>query len=152
MTNDPKSNTITLHRVLATTPEKVYRAFLDADAVAKWLPPHGFTCTVHTLEPKVGGTHRMSFKNFTTQKGHSFGGEYLELVPNELLRYTDTFDDPNLPGTMSVTVKLKAVSVGTEISIEQAGVPAAIPPEACYLGWQECLAQLAHLVEPDIPE
>ena len=147
-----ENGTVRLHRVLATKPEKVYRAFIDAEAVAKWLPPYGFTCKVHHLEPKVGGTHRMSFKNFTTDKSHSFGGEYVELVPNELLRYTDRFDDPNLPGEMSVTVKLKAVSVGTEITIEQSGIPAAIPPEACYLGWQESLAQLTLLVTPDIPE
>jgi uncharacterized protein YndB with AHSA1/START domain len=147
-----ETGTVRLHRVLATKPEKVYRAFLDAEAQAKWLPPYGFTCQVHHLEPKVGGTFRMSFKNFTTDKSHSFGGEYLELVPGELIRYTDRFDDPNLPGEMSVTVKLKAVSVGTEINIEQSGIPAAIPAEACYLGWQESLAQLALLVVPDIPE
>ena len=147
-----EAGTVRLHRVLATKPEKVYRAFLDAEAQAKWLPPYGFTCKVHHLEPKVGGTFRMSFKNFTTDKSHSFGGEYLELVPNELIRYTDRFDDPNLPGEMSVTVKLKAVSVGTEINIEQSGIPAAIPTEACYLGWQESLAQLTLLVTPDIPE
>lgn len=147
-----ETGTVRLHRVLATKPEKVYRAFIDAEALAKWLPPYGFTCKVDHLEPKVGGTFRMSFKNFTTDKSHSFGGEYLELVPNELVRYTDRFDDPNLPGEMSVTVKLKAVSVGTEINIEQSGIPAAIPAEACYLGWQESLAQLALLVTPDIPE
>ena len=139
-----------LHRVLATRPEKVYRAFLEADAIAKWLPPNGFTCTVHQFEPKVGGTHRMSFRNFTTGNGHSFGGTYLELVPNERLRYTDKFDDANLPGEMQVTVSLKKVSCGTELSIEQAGVPDVIPPEACYLGWQESLRNLAKLVEPEI--
>lgn len=151
-TKQQEAGTVRLHRVLATKPEKVYRAFLDAEAQAKWLPPYGFTCKVHHLEPKVGGTFRMSFKNYTTEKSHSFGGEYLELVPGELIRYTDRFDDPNLPGEMSVTVKLKAVSVGTEINIEQSGIPAAIPAEACYLGWQESLAQLALLVTPDIPE
>lgn len=148
----PETNTIRLHRVLAAQPEKVYRAFLDADAVAKWLPPYGFTCHVEHFDPKVGGTHRMSFKNFTTGKSHSFGGEYLELVPNERIRYTDRFDDPNLPGIMRVTVTLKSVSVGTEIDIEQAGVPSVIPPEACYVGWQQSLSQLAQLVEPDNPE
>lgn len=148
----PETNTIRLHRVLAAQPEKVYRAFLDADAVAKWLPPYGFTCHVEHFDPKVGGTHRMSFKNFTTGTSHSFGGEYLELVPNQLIRYTDRFDDPNLPGIMRVTVTLKSVSVGTEIDIEQAGVPSVIPPEACYVGWQQSLSQLAQLVEPDNPE
>ena len=143
-------STIRLHRVLATRPEKVYRAFLEADAIAKWLPPNGFTCTVHQFEPKVGGTHRMSFRNFTTGGGHSFGGTYLELVPNERIRYTDSFDDSNLPGEMQVTVSLKKVSVGTEVTIEQAGVPDVIPPEACYLGWQESLRNLAKLVEPEI--
>lgn len=152
MSKKPETSTIRLHRVFAAKPEKVYRAFLDADAMAKWLPPHGFTCKVHHFEPKVGGTFKMSFKNFTTGNGHSFGGEYLELVPNELIRYTDRFDDPNLPGLMTVTVRLTAVSVGTDVNIEQAGVPAVIPAEACYLGWQQCLVQLAQLVEPDIPE
>ncbi len=147
-----ETGTVRLHRVLAAKPEKVYRAFLDADAFAKWLPPYGFTCHVDHLEAKVGGTFRMSFKNFTTDKSHSFGGEYLELVPHELIRYTDRFDDPNLPGVMSVTIKLKAVSCGTEIDIEQSGIPALIPTEACYLGWQESLAQLTLLVTPDIPE
>lgn len=147
----PQGNTVRLHRVLATKPEKVFRAFLDADAMAKWLPPHGFTCKVHHLEPKVGGTFRMSFTNFTTNTGHSFGGEYLEIVPNERIRYTDRFDDPNLPSVIEVSVVLKAVLVGTEINIEQANLPAAIPVEACYLGWQQSLAQLAALVEPDIP-
>jgi uncharacterized protein YndB with AHSA1/START domain len=143
-------NTIHLHRVLTTTPEKVYRAFLEADALARWLPPNGFTGTLHHLEPKVGGTHRMSFRNFTTGHSHAFGGDYLELVPNERLRYTDTFDDPNLPGTMQVTVTLKKVLVGTEVSIVQEGIPDMIPPEACYLGWQESLRNLARLVEPEI--
>src|SRR5215217_6471759 len=146
-----QGNTVRLHRVLATKPEKVFRAFLDAEAMAKWLPPYGFTCKVHHLEPKVGGTFRMSFSNFTTNTGHSFGGEYLEIVPNERIRYTDRFDDPNLPGVIEVTVTLKAVSVGTEINIEQTNLPTVIPVEACYLGWQQSLAQLALLVEPDIP-
>ncbi len=145
-------STIRLHRVLAARPEKVYRAFLEADALAKWLPPNGFTCTVHQFEPKVGGTHRMSFRNFTTGNGHSFGGTYLELVPPERIRYTDKFDDANLAGEMQVTVSLKKVSVGTEVSIEQAGVPDLIPPEACYLGWQESLRNLARLVEPAIDQ
>lgn len=144
------SNTVRLHRVIAARPEKVYRAFLELDAVASWLPPYGFLCAVHELEPRVGGKHRMSFRNFTTGDSHSFGGEYLELVPGERLVYTDRFDDPNLPGEMKVTVVLKAVSVGTEISIEQAGVPEVIPLEACYLGWQESLRKLAKLVEPEI--
>lgn len=152
MSDNQETGTVRLHRVLSAKPEKVYRAFLDADAMAKWLPPDGFTCRVHHFEPKIGGTFRMSFTNFTTGKSHSFGGEYLELVPHERLRYTDRFDDPNLPGTMHVTVKLKAVSVGTEINIEQAGIPSLIPVEACYLGWQQSLVQLARLVEPDIPE
>ena len=143
-------NTVRLHRVLATSPEKVYRAFLEADALAKWLPPNGFTCTVHHLEPKVGGTFRMSFRNFTTDGGHSFGGEYLELIPGERVIYTDRFDDPNLPGEIRVTVTLKKVLVGTEVDIVQAGLPDAIPPEACYLGWQESLRNLARLVEPEI--
>lgn len=151
-TDAKHTNTVRLHRVLATKPEKIYRAFLDADAMAKWLPPNGFTCKVHHMDAKVGGTFKMSFKNFTTEKGHSFGGEYVELVPNELIRYTDRFDDPNLPGTLHVTITLKPVSVGTEINIEQSGIPAAIPVEACYLGWQQSLSQLALLVEPDIPE
>ena len=146
-----QGNTVRLHRVLATKPEKVFRAFLDADAMAKWLPPYGFTCKVHHFEGKVGGTFRMSFSNFTTNTGHSFGGEYLEIVPNERIRYTDRFDDPNLPGVIEVTVLLKAVSCGTEINIEQANLPAVIPVEACYLGWQQSLAQLALLVEPNIP-
>jgi uncharacterized protein YndB with AHSA1/START domain len=145
------TNTIRLHRVVRSTPDKVYRAFLDADAKSKWLPPHGFTGKVHHLEAKVGGTYKMSFTNFTTGKGHSFGGKYLELVPNERLRYTDKFDDPNLPGEIQVTVTLKKVSCGTELNIVQEGVPAVIPAEACYLGWQDSLSQLAQLVEPDIP-
>ena len=143
-------NTVRLHRVLATRPEKVYRAFLEADALAKWLPPNGFACTVHHLEPKVGGMFKMSFRNFTTGKSHSFGGKYVELVPNERLRYTDNFDDPNLPGEMTVTVTLNAVSVGTDVSIVQEGLPDAIPVEACYLGWQDSLRNLAELVEPEI--
>ena len=143
-------NTVRLHRVLATTPEKVYRAFLEADALAKWLPPNGFACTVLHLQPKVGGTFKMSFRNFTTGQSHSFGGEYVELVPNERLRYTDKFDDPNLAGDIQVTVMLKKVSVGTEVNIVQEGLPDVIPPEACYLGWQESLRNLARLVEPEI--
>jgi uncharacterized protein YndB with AHSA1/START domain len=146
-----KTGTVRLHRVLATKPEKVYRAFLDAEAQAKWLPPNGFTAKVHHLDAKVGGTFRMSFTNFTTGKSQAFGGEYLELVPNERIRYTDRFDDPNFPGVIEVTVTLKPVLVGTELHITQAGLPAAIPVEACYLGWQQSLAQLAALVEPDIP-
>jgi uncharacterized protein YndB with AHSA1/START domain len=146
------ANTIRLHRVLKTTPEKLYRAFLDAGAMAKWLPPYGFTCTVHQMDARVGGTFRMSFTNFGTGHGHSFGGEYRELKPNELIRYTDKFDDPNLPGEMQTTVTLKPVMCGTEVSIVQEGLPAAIPVEMCYLGWQESLTQLATLVEPDIPD
>ena len=145
------TGTVRLHRVFRTTPEKLYRAFLDAGAMAKWLPPYGFICKVHHFQAKVGGTFRMSFQNFTTGHEHSFGGEYRELVPNELVRYTDKFDDPGLPGEMQVTVSLKAVVCGTEISIVQEGIPEAIPVEMCYLGWQESLAQLAMLVEPDIP-
>ncbi|MBX5192838.1 SRPBCC family protein [Rhizobium sp. NZLR3b] len=145
-------NTIRLHRVLATTPEKIYRAFIEADALAKWLPPNGFLCTVHHLEASVGGTFRMSFRNFTTGNSHAFGGEFRELVPGQRVRYTDKFDDPNLPGEMEVTVTLKKVSVGTEVDITQAGVPDVIPPEACYLGWQESLKNLARVVEPDIQE
>ena len=145
-------STIRLHRVLRAKPERVYRAFLDADAMAKWLPPYGFTCKVHHLDAKVGGTHKMSFTNFTSGKGHSFGGRYLEMKPNELIRYTDKFDDPNLPGEMQVTVTLKKVSCGTELAIVQEGVPDVIPAEACYLGWQESLAQLANLVDPEIPD
>jgi len=146
------SNTVRLHRVLATTPDKVYRAFIEADALAKWLPPNGFTCTVHEFDAKVGGRFKMSFRNFTTGLGHSFGGEYVELVPVERLRYTDKFDDPNLPGEMQVTVTLKQVSVGTAIEIVQEGIPDAIPLEACYLGWQESLRNLARLVEPEIDQ
>jgi uncharacterized protein YndB with AHSA1/START domain len=142
--------TVRLHRVFNTSPEKVYRAFVEADALAKWLPPNGFTCTVDHLEAKVGGTFKMSFRNFTTGGSHAFGGEYLELVPGERLRYTDRFDDPNLPGQIEVTVILKKVSVGTEIDITQAGIPDVIPVEACYLGWQESLRNLAKLVEPEI--
>jgi len=145
-------NTIRLHRVLRAAPERVYRAFLDADAMAKWLPPNGFTGKVHHLDAKVGGTHKMSFTNFTTKKSHSFGGRYLEMKPNELIRYTDKFDDPNLPGEMQVIVTLKKVSCGTELTIVQEGVPDVIPAEACYLGWQESLEQLAKLVDPDIPD
>ena len=145
-------HTIKLHRVLATKPEKVYRAFIEADAMAKWLPPNGFTCTVHHFDAKVGGTFKMSFRNFTTGASHSFGGEYVELVPHERLRYTDKFDDPNLPGLLQVTVTLKKVSVGTELSIVQEGVPDVIPPEACYLGWQDSLRNLAQLVEPEIDQ
>ena len=143
-------NTVRLHRVLATKPDKVYRAFIEADAMAKWLPPNGFVCTVHHLDAKIGGTFRMSFRNFTTGKSHSFGEKYLELVPGERLRYTDKFDDPNLPGEMQVTVTLKPVSVGTEMNIVQDGIPDAIPAEACYLGWQDSLRNLASLVEPEI--
>jgi len=143
--------TVRLHRVLHAPPARIYKAFLDADGMAKWLPPYGFTCKVHHLEARVGGTFRMTFNNFGSGGGHSFGGEYVELVPNEKLRYTDKFDDPNLPGVMDVTVTLKKVSVGTEVNIVQAGIPDAIPTEACYLGWQESLVQLAHLVEPEIP-
>lgn len=143
-------NTVRLHRVLATKPDKVYRAFIEADAMAKWLPPNGFTCTVHQFDAKAGGTFKMSFRNFTTGESHSFGGQYVELVPGERVRYTDKFDDPNLSGEMQVTVTLKPVSVGTEIAIVQEGIPDAIPPEACYLGWQESLRNLARLVEPEI--
>src|SRR3982751_6222963 len=144
-------NTVRLHRVLATKPDKVYRAFIEADAMAKWLPPNGFACTVHHLDAKVGGTFKMSFRNFTTGASHSFGGEYLELVPGEKLRYTDKFDDPNLKGEIIVEVLLKKVSCGTELHVTQSGIPDAIPVEMCYLGWQESLAQLAMLVEPEIP-
>ena len=147
---EPVGNTVRLHRVIAAKPEKVYRAFLEADAIASWLPPFGFVCTVHALDARVGGQHRMSFRNFTTGESHSFGGQYLELVPGERLVYTDAFDDVNLPGEMKVTVSLVGVSVGTEMTIEQAGIPNVIPPEACYLGWQESLLKLARLVEPHI--
>jgi len=142
--------TVRLHRVLTTKPEKVYRAFIEADAMAKWLPPNGFTCTVHQFEGKVGGSFKMSFRNFTTGHSHSFGGKYLELVPGERLRYVDKFDDPNLPGEMQVTVTLKKVLVGTDLTVIQEGIPDAIPVEACYLGWQESLRNLARLVEPEI--
>ncbi|HWV15437.1 MAG TPA: SRPBCC family protein [Cellvibrio sp.] len=145
-------NTIKLHRVLSCSPEKIYKAFLDADALARWLPPNGFTANVHHMNARVGGDFKMSFTNFTTGNSHSFGGEYLELVTNERLRYTDKFDDPNLPGEMLVTVNLKAVSVGTDINIVQEGVPDMIPLEACYLGWQQSLENLARLVEPNIPD
>ena len=144
-------NTIRLHRVLRATPEKVYRAFLDGDAMTKWLPPNGFTGKVHHIDAKVGGTYKMSFTNFSTGKSHSFGGEYLELVPNERIRYTDRFDDPNLPGETQTTVTLKKVSCGTELNVVQEGVPEVIPAEACYVGWQESLNLLAILVEPEIP-
>jgi len=145
------TNTVRLLRVLRATPEKVYRAFLDPDAMAKWLPPHGFTGKVHQMDARVGGTYKMSFTNFGTGQGHSFGGEYLELLPNERIRHTDQFDDPNLPGVMQVTVSLTPVSCGTELSIVQEGIPEVIPLEACYLGWQESLTLLAQLVEAEIP-
>jgi uncharacterized protein YndB with AHSA1/START domain len=146
------TNTVQLHRVFRTTPERVYRAFLDADAMVKWLPPNGFTAKVHHMDAKVGGTFKMSFTNFTTGNSHSFGGEYLELVPHERIRYTDKFDDPNLPGEIMVTITLKAVSCGTEVNILQENLPAVIPVEACYLGWQESLILLAKLVEAEIPD
>ena len=146
------TNTVRLHRVLRASPERVYRAFLAADAMAKWISPNGFTCTVHHMDARVGGTFKMSFTNFTTEKSHAFGGEYLELVPNELIRYTDKFDDPNLPGVMHVTVAMKAVSCGTELNIVQEGIADVIPLEMCYLGWQESLVALAKLVEPEIRE
>ncbi|MBL8395302.1 MAG: SRPBCC family protein [Candidatus Accumulibacter sp.] len=145
------TGTVRLHRVLRARPGKVYRAFLDAGALAKWLPPYGFTCKVEHLDARVGGAFKMSFENFSTGQGHSFGGEYRELVPGELIRYTDRFDDPNLPGEIQVTVALKPVSCGTELHIVQEGLPEVIPLEMCYLGWQESLAQLANLVEPEIP-
>jgi uncharacterized protein YndB with AHSA1/START domain len=143
--------TVRLHRVLRASPEKVYKAFTDADAMAKWLPPYGFTCKVHQFEAKVGGKFRMSFLNFGSGNGHSFGGEYQELKPHERIRYTDKFDDPNMPGEMAVTVSIKKVSCGSELNVEQAGIPDMIPVEMCYLGWQESLLQLAKLVEPEIP-
>jgi len=146
------TNTVHLHRVLIANPEKVYRAFLDSDAIAKWLPPNGYTCSVHHMDAKVGGTYKMSFTNFTTQKSMSFGGEYRELVENERLRYTDNFDDPNLSGEIQVTVTLKEVLLGTEMKIVQEGLPTIIPLEACYVGWQQSLNNLAKLVEPEIPE
>jgi uncharacterized protein YndB with AHSA1/START domain len=145
-------NTVQFHLVLRTTPERLYRAFIDPDAMVKWLPPNGFTGKVHQMDPRVGGTYRMSFTNFTSGKSHSFGGEYLELVPHERLRWTDRFDDPNLPGEMTVTVRLKKVSVGTEVNIVQEGIPDVIPPDACSLGWQESLTLLAKLVEAEIPD
>jgi len=145
------TNTVRLHRVLRAPPSRVYRAFLDADALAKWLPPNGFTCKVHHLEAKPGGTYKMSFANFSSGNSHSFGGKFRELVPNERIRHTDTFDNPNLPGEMITTISLKKVLVGTELSVVQEGIPAAIPPEACHLGWQESLALLALLVEAEIP-
>lgn len=146
------TNTVRLHRVLRAPAERIYRAFLDADANAKWLPPHGFTCKVHHLDAKIGGTYKMSFTNFSSGKTHTFGGKYLELVPNQLIRNSDQFDDPNLPGTMITTVSLKTVSCGTEVDITQEGIPEMIPTEACYLGWQESLTLLAQLVEPEIPD
>lgn len=145
-------NTVRLHRVLTARPEKVYRAFTEADAMAKWIPPNGFTCAVHHMDPKVGGTYRMSFRNFTNGQSHAFGGTYVELVPGELIRYTDKFDDPNLPGEIKVTITLKKVMVGTEVNIVQDGLPDAIPVEMCYLGWQESLRNLAKLVEPEITQ
>jgi uncharacterized protein YndB with AHSA1/START domain len=146
------TNTINLHRVLRATPGRVYRAFLDADAMVKWLPPHGFTGKVHHLEPTVGGTFRMSFTNFSSGHSHTFGGQFLELVPDQLIRHTDEFDDPNLPGAMVTTITLRPVFCGTELTVVQAGIPQAIPPEACHLGWQESLTLLAQLVEPEIPD
>ena len=145
-------STVRFHRVLRSKPERVYKAFLDADAKAKWLPPNGFTGKVHSSDPKVGGSYKMSFTNFTSGKSHSFGGTYTGLVPNERIRYSDKFDDPNLPGEMQVTISLKAVSCGTELNVLQEGIPEMIPTEMCYLGWQESLAQLATLVEPNIPD
>lgn len=146
------TGTVRLHRVLRAKPEKIYRAFITPDAIAKWIPPYGFTCTVHQMDTKVGGTFKMSFTNFTTGNSHSFGGKYLELVPGEKLRYTDVFDDPNLPGEMQTTITLKAVLCGAEINVVQEGIPEVIPTEMCYLGWQESLEQLAKLVEPEITE
>ncbi len=151
MSTTATTGTVRLHRVLKTKPERVYRAFLEADALAKWIPPYGFTAKVHHMDARVGGSFKMSFTNFSTGHSHSFGGEYLELVPHEKLRYTDRFDDPNLPGTLTVTVNLKAVMCGTEVNIVQEGIPSVIPVEMCYLGWQESLEQLAKLVEPEIP-
>ncbi|TWF39945.1 uncharacterized protein YndB with AHSA1/START domain [Chitinophaga polysaccharea] len=146
------NNTVSLHRMLKTSPEKVYRAFTDALAIASWLPPYGFLCTVHEMDVKVGGTFKMSFHNFSTGNGHSFGGSYLELKPNEFLKYSDKFDDPNLPGEMITSVSLRKTIAGTEIKITQEGIPAAIPVEMCYLGWQESLEKLTKLVEPEIPD
>jgi uncharacterized protein YndB with AHSA1/START domain len=147
-----KTNTIRLHRVLRASPEKIYKAFLDPDAMAKWLPPNGFTGKVHEIDAKVGGAYKMSFTNFTSGKSHAFGGTYVELTPNERIKYTDKFDDPNLPGEMQTTITLTKVACGTELNVVQEGVPAVIPAEACYLGWQESLALLAKLVEPEIPD
>jgi len=144
--------TVRFHRVFTAPPERVYRAFLEPDAVVRWLPPYGFTCTVHELDARVGGRHRMSFRNFGSGNAHSFGGEYLELVPNQRIRYSDKFDDPGLAGGMTTTIELRAVSCGTELSVVQEGIPAVIPPEMCVLGWQESLAQLAQLVQPQIPD
>ncbi|MGZ5179848.1 MAG: SRPBCC family protein [Ramlibacter sp.] len=146
------TGTVRLHRVLRCKPERLYRAFLEPDAMAKWLPPYGFTCKVHHLDARVGGTYKMSFTNFSSGKGHAFGGQYRELVPNERIQYTDSFDDPNLPGEMRTTVSLRPVACGTELSVVQEGLPAAIPVEMCYLGWQESLEQLARLVEPEIQD
>ncbi len=146
------ANTVKLHRVIRSTPEKIYRAFLDADAMCKWLPPHGFTGRVHELDARVGGKYKMSFTNFSTGNSHSFGGKYIELIPNEKIVNTDEFDNPNLPGTMTTTVTLKKVLVGTEINVTQEGIPDIIPVDACYLGWQESLMLLAQLVEPEIPD
>ena len=146
------TNAVKLHRVLKSTPERVYRALLDPEAMVKWLPPHGFTGKVHSIEPRVGGTYKMSFKNFTTGESHSFGGKYLELVPNERIRHTDRFDDTNLPGEMVTTITIKQVSVGVELNVLQEGIPEAIPAEACYLGWQESLTLLTQLVEPEIKQ
>ncbi|QYJ20682.1 SRPBCC family protein [Achromobacter sp. ES-001] len=146
------TGTVNFHRVLRAPPDRIYRAFLEADALAKWLPPYGFTCQVHQLDAKVGGTYKMSFRNFGSNQIHAFGGEYLELVPGERLRYSDRFDDPGMPGEMMTTIQLRKVSCGTEITIEQSGIPAAIPTEMCYLGWQESLLQLARLVDPEVAE
>lgn len=146
------TSTVRLHRVLRAKPERLYRAFLDADALAKWLPPHGFTCKVHQLDAKVGGTYRMSFTNFSSGKSHAFGGTYVELVPNQRIRYTDRFEDPNLPGEMQTTISITPVAVGVELNVVQEGIPEVIPPDACYLGWQESLELLTRLVEPEIPD
>lgn len=146
------NNSVSLHRVLKTTAEKLFRAFTDPVAMASWLPPYGFVCKVHEMNPEVGGTYKMSFYNFSTGNGHSFGGKYVDIRPNEFLKYTDQFDDPNLPGEMTTSVWIRKVSVGTELKVLQEGIPAAIPVEACYLGWQECLEKLAKLVEPEIPD
>jgi uncharacterized protein YndB with AHSA1/START domain len=151
-TTTTNTHTIRLHRVLRATPERIYRAFLDADALVKWLPPHGFTGKIHHMDAKVGGTYKMSFTNFTTGNGHAFGGTYLELVPHSRIRYSDKFDDPNLPGEMQTTITIQKVSTGSELKVVQEGIPAVIPTEACYLGWQDSLDQLARLVEPEIPD